>query len=249
MFTLPELKNEILERYKEDVELEYLEKCIHIWQIEPVNPDEEDNYLFDEKTVHKIYRGIKLKNAGYNEKIIPVILNKTKRDAAKSLPTKITKRNVEKVIQEVMKEREKTKQPRESVKQPLTTKPVSAPAQMDRALPGGEKAKTAIKELAQKAKTHEPPSKPPSAKNQKAITDLSDKIAVKVSKDLLNYFEHNPLLEKLLDVGKLKRDNELLSQQVNELIGENNMLSTKNKHLEERVSGYKKLFGRIYIKL
>ena len=68
---------------------------------------------------------------------------------------------------------------------------------------------------------------------------LAESIAKKITEDIKN----SDMAEKLIEAGGYKKDNEILSQQVQELIDHNKKLSERIEQLEKREGFFQKLIG------
>lgn len=68
---------------------------------------------------------------------------------------------------------------------------------------------------------------------------LAESVAKKITEDIKN----SDMAEKLIEAGGYKKDNEILSQQVQELIDHNKKLSERIEQLEKREGFFKKLIG------
>lgn len=66
---------------------------------------------------------------------------------------------------------------------------------------------------------------------------LAESVAKKITEDIKN----SDMAEKLIEAGGYKKDNEILSQQVQELIDHNKKLSERIEQLEKRESFFQKL--------
>ncbi len=68
---------------------------------------------------------------------------------------------------------------------------------------------------------------------------LAESVAKKITEDIKN----SDMAEKLIEAGGYKKDNEILSQQVQELIDHNKKLSERIEQLEKREGFFQKLIG------
>ena len=68
---------------------------------------------------------------------------------------------------------------------------------------------------------------------------LAESVAKKITEDIKN----SDMAEKLIEAGGYKKDNEILSQQVQELINHNKKLSERIEQLEKREGFFQKLIG------
>ena len=68
---------------------------------------------------------------------------------------------------------------------------------------------------------------------------LAESVAKKITDDIRN----SDMAEKLIEAGGYKRDNEILSEQIQELIEHNKKLSERIEQLEKKDSFFKKLFN------
>jgi hypothetical protein len=85
--------------------------------------------------------------------------------------------------------------------------------------------------------------------------EKEDKQALTIDNKSLNFFAEliskkvsNEILEQIIESAKLKRDNELLSIQLKNIIEENSLLISKIKKNEDETAKYKQIYGFIYIK-
>ena len=68
---------------------------------------------------------------------------------------------------------------------------------------------------------------------------LAESVAKKITEDIKN----SDMAEKLIEAGGYKKDNEILSQQVQELIDHNKKISERIEQLEKREGFFQKLIG------
>ena len=68
---------------------------------------------------------------------------------------------------------------------------------------------------------------------------LAESVAKKITEDIKN----SDMAEKLIEAGGYKKDNEILSQQVQELIDHNKKLAERIEQLEKREGFLQKLIG------
>lgn len=68
---------------------------------------------------------------------------------------------------------------------------------------------------------------------------LAESVAKKITEDIKN----SDMAEKLIEAGGYKKDNEILSQQVQELIDHNKKLAERIEQLEKREGFFQKLIG------
>lgn len=233
MFTLKEVQTELLNRYNQSIELDALEEYVHIWDIDTVITPEENDEMFDESSVRKLYRGLKLKLGGYNQRIINEILSKTTYN-------KQSQPHEHKLIDEEQQE--------------ITDKMESAKKLAHQTNPTKTSVNNNVINIISKEtvennkKEPEPKSQPSSGGYQKLVTQLSDNVANKVASQLLAYLKDGELVNNLEDMGALKRDNEILSKQVKELLKVNAELEEKIFDVELKNSSYKKIWKNFYFK-
>jgi len=77
--------------------------------------------------------------------------------------------------------------------------------------------------------------------NNENISQLADLIVDRISGKLN--------INEILDAAKLKRDNEILAHQIENLIKNNENLTSKVNFLEKDYSKFKQIYGPVYIKL
>ncbi|MEW5819175.1 MAG: hypothetical protein AB1782_03205 [Cyanobacteriota bacterium] len=239
MYTLNEVKKELKDRYNQNIELQLLEECIHIWNIEPVNNEDTQEEYYDDSTIRKLYRGIKLKLSGYSEAIISEILNKT--------AYKQDEKNIEETDNKVDEEHLKIQLKEKFLNQTNPTKSTASSNVID----FNTRDKRTKYELEIETETVGKPENNPkesSHDKQKLINTISDTIAEKVSSEILNYFKDDEFLNKLDNLGELKRDNEILSKQVIELMKVNSHLEEKNFELELETKSFRQIWKKVYFK-
>lgn len=77
-----------------------------------------------------------------------------------------------------------------------------------------------------------------------AIDMLAKAVAEKISDDIKNHIDTTDFSKKMIEAGTYKKDNEILTQKVDELMQDNKKLAQRILQLEEkRKSFWKKLFG------
>lgn len=282
MYNLNQLKNELEKRYNHIIELDLLEKYIYIWNIEQEFFDEEDE-VFDETSIHKLHRGLKLQDDGFGNDKIPEILEKTSyiSENKKSVDDYVYEK-VEQTISKLReegrlkinddqiageelkeaiikkvrsreelfeKENKKTKYQTNPAKghniQESSAKVVKIRPAIDEIKPESDE-KTELKAKKAEPKTEKAIKKPD---NDKMIEKLSDKVSEKVASEILQYFQDDCFLEKIMSMGALKRDNEILSKQVAELINANSALEEKIFNTEFENKNFKKIWGKIFFYL
>ncbi|EKE02800.1 MAG: hypothetical protein ACD_20C00330G0014 [uncultured bacterium] len=77
---------------------------------------------------------------------------------------------------------------------------------------------------------------------------LAESIAQKISNDIADKIKDGGIIQPVMDIGKLKRDNEILAKQVEKLIEENKKISSRVNLLLQEKAKFKKAFGSFYIK-
>lgn len=250
MYTLNQLKDELSKRYNQNVDLDILESCLHIWNIEPVNNSEQNKEFFDEVTLSKINRGLKLKQEGYCESVIPKILSKlTFKPKCECKQEVSLEEKVIQKVEEAIKQKEVEKNIAQEKKQE-ELKNQTNPSKVVKQ----ETKETQVVNSKPEKNSGKPKGTPPNETekqnpvNHKMIDILSQSIADKVSLEILSYLQDGDLYEDLMKMSSLKRDNEILSKQVEELIRVNGDLENKVFSLELEISNYKKLWKNLYLK-
>jgi len=77
---------------------------------------------------------------------------------------------------------------------------------------------------------------------------LAKSIAQKISVEIADKIKENNIYEPIMDSAKIKRDNEILSKQVEKLLEENKKLISGNILLRGENAKFKHLFGQWYIR-
>jgi hypothetical protein len=273
MFTLNQIKDELVKRYKEDIALEKLEEYLHIWKIEPLSSEDSNIQFFDENSVYKILRGIKLTKDGYNESIIPEILHPFNKNRKARTMDQVISEKVERTINEMREEGqfENINTPDKlaaqgqkglKIKVKADQPAVTNPAKPLRKIKKNDNvikitsAKANTKEISEEILEEKQPekSKPP-AKETKGnntlalVSKLSEKVSEKVSLSLIDYLKTEDFINNLINYSSLKRDNEILARQVQELLRVNSELEEKMFAQELEKQTFKKIWKNFYIKL
>ncbi len=77
-----------------------------------------------------------------------------------------------------------------------------------------------------------------------AIDMLATAVSSKIAEDIKSHISNSEFAETLIEAGSYKKDNEMLSQKVDELLEDNKKLARRIEQLEnDRRSFWKKLFG------
>lgn len=77
---------------------------------------------------------------------------------------------------------------------------------------------------------------------------LAESIAQKISDNITTKVKEADIFKPVLNTGKLTRDNEILSKQVEKLLEENKKLISRVNFLQQENTKFKHLFGAIYMK-
>ncbi len=80
------------------------------------------------------------------------------------------------------------------------------------------------------------------------LSILAESIAQKISDEITGKFKENNFFEPVMDSAKIKRDNEILSKQVERLLDENKKLISRNNLLQKENARFRHMFGIWYIK-
>lgn len=85
---------------------------------------------------------------------------------------------------------------------------------------------------------------PITTEDEKFLAQLSEKIAQELSK----YLSSSEVFSKYLRLNELEKDNALMAKQVDELLKKVKQLKSKNICLEQELSCYTHVAGRLYFK-
>ncbi len=77
---------------------------------------------------------------------------------------------------------------------------------------------------------------------------LAESVAQKITGEITEKLKNSDLFEPIMDSAKLKRDNEILSKQVEQLIEENKKLIVRNNMLQKENAKFRHLVGNLYVK-
>lgn len=80
------------------------------------------------------------------------------------------------------------------------------------------------------------------------LSTIAGALAKKITDEVSQYLKNANFLEKALQTGEIKKDNELLTEKINEVINDNKILITKIRELDDENRRYIKVFGNFYIK-
>lgn len=81
------------------------------------------------------------------------------------------------------------------------------------------------------------------------VAFLADSIAKKITCDITDHLKETDFLNSAMEIGSLKRDNELLSKHIDTLVRDNKSLLKQIEDLKVANSKYKAVLGNVYIKL
>ena len=77
---------------------------------------------------------------------------------------------------------------------------------------------------------------------------LAESIAHKITNEITDKIKNSDIFEPVMDSAKVKRDNEILSKQVEQLLEENKKLITRNNMLQKENAKFRHLVGNLYMK-
>jgi len=77
---------------------------------------------------------------------------------------------------------------------------------------------------------------------------LAESVAQKITGEITEKLRNSDFFEPIKDSAKLKRDNEILSKQVEQLIEENKKLIVRNNMLQKENAKFRHLVGNLYVK-
>lgn len=77
---------------------------------------------------------------------------------------------------------------------------------------------------------------------------LAESIAQKITGEITDRIKNSDLFEPVMESAKVKRDNEVLSRQVEQLLEENKKLIARNNMLQKENAKFRHLVGHLYIK-
>lgn len=80
------------------------------------------------------------------------------------------------------------------------------------------------------------------------LSVLADSIAQKITHDVAQQVQKSDVINKAINNGSLRRDNEILAKQIKKLIEENKELSQKLKTAEQETSKFHQIVGNVYVK-
>ncbi len=77
---------------------------------------------------------------------------------------------------------------------------------------------------------------------------LAESIAQKITGEITEKIKNSDIFEPVMDSAKVKRDNEILSKQVGQLLEENKKLIARNNMLQKENAKFRHLVGHLYVK-
>ena len=77
---------------------------------------------------------------------------------------------------------------------------------------------------------------------------LAQTIAEKITGDISGYLKQTDILEEALRAGSFKRDNEILSSKLQEVLGDNKILIKRIQELEKEKDAYLHVVANVYVK-
>lgn len=77
---------------------------------------------------------------------------------------------------------------------------------------------------------------------------LAESIAQKITLDVTDKIRNSDIFEPVMDSAKIRRDNEILSKQIAQLLAENKKLISRNNMIQKENSKFKHFVGNLYIK-
>lgn len=80
------------------------------------------------------------------------------------------------------------------------------------------------------------------------LSMLAESIAQKITVDISSYLKKNEWLEEAVNAGEFKKDNEILSLKLQELLEDNKILVKRIQELEKENQSYMNVFANIYVK-
>lgn len=80
------------------------------------------------------------------------------------------------------------------------------------------------------------------------LSMLAESIAQKITGEITDKIKHSDIFEPVMDSAKLKRDNEILSKQVEQLLEENKKLIARNNMLQKENAKFRHFVGNLYMK-
>lgn len=238
-----------------------LDAFIKNWKIDAIYEDENGVNYYDELALNKIRNGLQGKSP-----------DETPKQEVKEEP-EIQEPVVEQDVPELVEEIE---QPKEEVQQPVEVETIaeqiknvieddiSTIAQNiaekeEEKIQAQEVKETEIledKDLPTPLQTENKVTETQSAELKNVTLDITNHtlstiagaLAKKITDEVSQYLKNANFLEKALQTGEIKKDNELLTEKINEVINDNKILITKIKELDEENRRYIKVFGNFYIK-
>ncbi len=77
---------------------------------------------------------------------------------------------------------------------------------------------------------------------------LAHSIAEKISGDISSYLKNTQWIDEAFEAGGYKKDNEVLSSKIKELLEDNTILIDRIQELEHELDSYQCILGNVYIK-
>ncbi len=84
--------------------------------------------------------------------------------------------------------------------------------------------------------------------SNQTLAILAESIAKKITSDVADFIKKTDFTDGAIQLGECKKDNEILTEKIDELMTDNKILVQKIEELEKENKSYSKIFGNIYVK-
>lgn len=231
-----------------------LDAFIKNWKIDAIYEDENGVNYYDELALNKIRNGLQGKSP-----------DETQKQETGEIPQEVVSEEIEEIIQseEIQKTAEAetiAEQIKNVIEDDISTIAQNIAEKEEEKLQAQEVKETEIledKDLPTPLQTTENKIIETQSAELKNVTlditnhtlsTIASALAKKITDEVSQYLKNANFLEKALQTGEIKKDNELLTEKINEVINDNKILITKIKELDEENRRYIKVFGNFYIK-
>ena len=84
--------------------------------------------------------------------------------------------------------------------------------------------------------------------SNQTLAILAESIAKKITSDVADFIKKTDFTDGAVQLGEYKKDNEILTQKIDELMTDNKILVQRIEELEKENQAFNKVFGNIYLK-
>ena len=197
-----------------------LEAFIKNWKIDPIYEDAQGIESFDEMAIEKIRNGLKQKN--------PPKINVIDKNTIKPVDMSV-------------------EAPMDDYEPMNDIQPSALCHQVSQDIVKKEEEHVELPIEVKKRVDNELQNVTIDISNQ-TLAILAESIAKKITSDVADFIKKTDFTDGAVQLGEYKKDNEILTQKIDELMTDNKILVQRIEELEKENQAYNKVFGNIYLK-